>query len=83
MIKIRKDNIVYKIDKRYVDNYLRKGFEIIETPKIVEEVTTEVELRAVKDVGKMTKIELIELANTMGLTLTGKEKINDLRRLLR
>lgn len=91
MIKIRKLNTVYRIDKAYVDKYVRNGFVIVEKEDVVEpEKTVELTLEEEsneetpeKSIYHMKKEELIELAKSKGIELTGKETYRELQSLFK
>lgn len=84
MLKIKKDNVIYRIDKEYANNFLARGFEIVEdltveTPK----GKAEAEIMAGRTLLHMRKLELKDLAELRGLKLSGEETINELRALLK
>lgn len=91
MIKIRKLNTVYRIDKAYVDKYVRNGFVIVEKEDVAEpEKTVELTLEEEsneetpeKSIYHMKKEELIELAKSKGIELTGKETYRELQSLFK
>ncbi len=84
MIKIRKHNVIYQIDRDLVDLYLRKGFHVVNDDGIeIELQLTEEEFREQKEFKKFTKKELLKLAKIMNYPLVGDETINELRRILK
>ncbi len=93
MIKIRKLNTIYRIDKAYVDKYVSNGFVIVEEEDVVEpeeDLTVELTLEEEsneetpeKSIYHMKKEELIELAKSKGIKLTGKETYRELQSLFK
>lgn len=82
MVTIKKLNEVYQIDKNYVGSFLKRGFEIVSQETKPEDKRI-IDVKPEKSIGSMTKVELIALAEERNYELTGEEKINDLRKLLR
>lgn len=92
MIKIRKLNTIYRIDKAYVDKYVSNGFVIVEEDVVEPEEDLTVELTLdeesnedapEKSIYHMKKEELIELAQSKGIELTGKETYRELQSLFK
>ena len=90
LIKIRKGNVKYTIDENQLNRFKYMGYvvdgEVL--PKaakvqIVEEIEEEIIESELEDKPKnlyhMTKEEVIELAISKGINVTGDEKINEIR----
>lgn len=84
MLKIRKGNVIYKIEKEHVDGFLRQGFEIVEILAHEREThKSEAQIIRGRTLMQLRKDDLKDLAWVRNIELNGDETINELRNILR